>query len=569
MGLAQAEGDFIKHTSCPRCGGSDPVALYRKEIDGEDVVDGYCWSCDTFIPPDEVDMDAGEKMDNFSKEEFEQYEHRGWKARRVGKPVTEFYGVRAEVDEEGNAIKRFYPVTKDGVVTGYKIRNCVNKDFSVVGKVKNTNEMFGQSLFAAGGKFLVICGGEEDAMSLQQAMWKKNSKYTTAIVSPVNGEQSAAKQIKANYEWVTSFEKVVLMLDNDEAGKKATEEALKTMKPGQAYLAKLNLKDPNEYIMAHREDELVAAFWKAERYSPIDLMTLGQMWDEFENSATQSIIPFPKQFSQLNEMLGGGVAVGEVTVIGALTSAGKSTMINNLVYSFFTETDNKIGLLYLESTPREIVSQLLSIHMEENLSLKNPKELNMGKLKEEFMEMVKTDDRIVSINHQGAFASTEELFNKVEWMVKSMGTSIVVVDPIQAAVPSNENSQIDEFMDNVLKLAKQTDASIFVVSHMRKPDGKDPHAVSEYELKGSSSINQIAFNTILLSRDKTAEEDDVRNATRLQVVKCRRTGFTGEAGWLHYDPHKAKLTPCENPYKESNEIELRFGEAQEVVAESF
>ena len=551
-------GEFIKHVPCDQCGSSDANAIYEKVNDGgEKYYDATCFSCGHYTKPEQlldfnpedVEYSMSEPVDIKAPLEFEC---RGWKERRVGKPVSEFYGIRTEFDDNGKVIRRYYPSTENGSLVGWHVRDCVNKDFYSLGKNKVTGEFIGQCRFSAGGKFLVITGGEEDMASMLQSFWLKNPNYNTPVVSPNNGEGSVAKQIKANYEWVTSFEKVVLMLDNDEVGQKAAQEAVKLLKPGQAYLAKLNLKDPNEYLKHKREEELVSTFWKAERYSPVEVMTLGQMWDEFERSAKQSIIPFPAQFEQLNHMLGGGVAMGEVTVIGALTSIGKSAMINNLVYSFFSETDHKIGLLYLESTPREIVSNLLSIHIEENLALKRPEELDMDKLKSDFMKMVQEDNRIMSINHQGAFASMDELFAKAEWLVKAGGATVLVIDPVQAAVPSNENAQLDSFMDNVLKLAKQTDCTIFVVSHMRKPEGKDPHAVSEYELKGSSSINQISFNTILLSRDKTNEDEEIRNSTRIQVVKCRRTGFTGEAGWLRYDPYKAKMTACENPYNKED-----------------
>ena len=543
-------GELIRgKINCIECGSSDAGHLYQQD-DGS--VDFFCFSCETYLTPEktaELYNEGFDEKGDVVTEDFNwvfDLEWRGWKERRIGKEVSELYGIRTEF-ENGEVNRRFYPVTEGGEITGFRVRTK-DKDFYSIGKCKSNSDFFGQSLFSAGGKFLVITGGQEDAASLQQALKIKKPNFTTAIVSPTNGEQSTAKQIKANFEWVTSFEKVIFMLDNDQVGKEATQEAVKLLKPGQAYIANLNLKDPNEYVKNHLDNDLVSAFWKAERYSPIDLMTLGDMWDDFEKSAKQSIIPFPAEFDQLNSMLGGGVAVGEVTVIGALTSIGKSAMVNNLVYSFFTETDKKIGLLYLESTPREIVSNLLSIHMEENLALKKPQELDMSRLKKGFIQMVKEDNRILSINHQGAFASMDDLFRKVEWMVKSQGTEIVMIDPIQAGVPSNDNTHIDEFMDSVLKLAKQTDATIFVVSHMRKPEGKDPHAVSEYELKGSSSINQISFNTILLSRDKSAEDENVRNSTRLQVVKCRRTGFTGEAGWLRYDPYKAKMYACDNPY---------------------
>lgn len=540
---------------CCFCESSDAVSLYEDE--GE--INGHCFSCERHIKPSLVTQHYGEE--SFEEEEeivtdfsdIMELECRGWKSRKVGKPVSEIYGVRAVLDEKGEAIKRYYPITQDGEVVGYKIRDCVNKDFKSVGRNKATCEFFGQSLFSGGGKYLIITGGEEDCLSMQQALKKKNPKYTNPVVSPTVGEPSTAKQLKANYEWITSFEKVVLMLDNDKAGKEATEACLKLLKPGQGYTATLNLKDPNEYVMMGRDEELVASFWKAERHSPIELMTLGQMWDEFESSAKQTIIPFPEQFSGLNEMMGGGIAAGEVTVIGALTSIGKSTILNNLVYSFLQATEHKIGLLYLESTPREIVSNLLSIYMEENLALKKPDQLDMPALKKEFMEMVAEDDRIISINHQGSFSSADELFSKVEWMVRAMDTKIVIVDPLQAAVHSNENGVVDDFMDRILKLAKQTDTSFIVVSHMRKPDGKDPHAVSEYDLKGSSSINQIAFNTILASRDKMNDNQKIRNSTLLQLVKCRRTGFTGEASWLQYDPQKARLRATINPYTDDSE----------------
>jgi hypothetical protein len=39
-----------------------------------------------------------------------------------------------------------------------------------------------------------------------------------------NGCQSALKAIKANYEWICEFEKVVLMFDQDEPGREAAEE---------------------------------------------------------------------------------------------------------------------------------------------------------------------------------------------------------------------------------------------------------------------------------------------------------------------------------------------------------
>jgi twinkle protein len=565
--MNKEDGERIKgKQACIKCKSSDAVSIYQKP-DG--TFDGHCFSCESYIKPNEIAEhynlgEVEEEVEHFDPTYIMSLPMRGWKERRVGKEVTELYGVRSEMAEDGTMIKRHYPVTEDGELVGYHSRDCVKKNFYVQGKNKTTSEFFGQSLFSGGGKFLVICGGEEDAMSLQQALRMKNPKFTTAVVSPTNGEGSTAAQIKGNYEWVTSFEKVILMLDNDKPGRKATEEALKLLKPGQGYTAKLMLKDPNEYVKAKREDELVGAFWKAERHSPIDLRTLSDMWVDFEKGTEEEVIPFPPEFAQLNKMMNGGPAKGEITTLGALTSIGKTSYLMRWVYHWLMHTNEKPGLLLLESTAKEIVRNLLSIHIKQNLALVDKSDMNLVELKERFMELLTDGDRVISIDHQGSFTSADELFQKVEWMVMAMDVSVVMIDPLQQAVPSNENNVIDEFQDKLLKLAKKTNAAIFVVSHMRKPDGKDPHDVSEYNLKGSSSINQVSFNTILMSRDKTADDPKIRNSTRFVLVKCRRTGETGEAGWIRFYPETMEFKPVPNPYEElaeaDEDLEALYGD---------
>jgi twinkle protein len=66
-------------------------------------------------------------------------------------------------------------------------------------------------------------------------------------------------------------------------------------------------------------------------------------------------------------------------------------------------------------------------------------------------------------------------------------------------------------------------------------------------MKGSGSINQIAYNTILLSRDKLSECDVSRNTTKVQLVKCRRTGATGLAGYIYYNTVTGRLERGEEP----------------------
>jgi twinkle protein len=127
------------------------------------------------------------------------------------------------------------------------------------------------------------------------------------------------------------------------------------------------------------------------------------------------------------------------------------------------------------------------------------------------------------------------MLQKVRNMIAAFDLDVFLIDPIQLGLQDLSNDSVKEFMDSILKVAKQTDCSFILVSHTRKPADDKPHSVSEYDLLGSSAINQVAFNTVLLSRDKMAEDENERNTTHLKLVKCRRTGNTGQAGYLRFD----------------------------------
>lgn len=574
--MGQQEGVFQGHTACVKCTSSDGLAIYEKvDEHGKVYNDGWCYVCQNYIKPSELGFDikfaeSRNEDEEFNLEDLEdikKLECRGWKERRIAKKVCEKYGVRTEFDTStGEMIARYYPCTQEeGKIVGYKKRT-LPKQFTGIGNTKASNEFFGQSVHEPGQRFVVLVTGEEDALALAQTLHseKDGREFWTPVISVTAGDGSIIKQIKANFAYLNSFDKVVLLFDQDESAQAHVEEAAKLLNPGKAHIAKIPLKDASKMVEMGRTQELKTAFWKAARFSPVDVSTLGQLWDEFEKSVEDDIIPLPPQFGELAELMGGGPAAGEVTVIGALTSVGKSTVLNNIVYHIAKNTPKKVGLMYLESSPREIVRSFLSIHTEQNLSLQKFSELDMPKLKVQFDELIGDDSKIITVNHNGSFTSVEEMFEKIRWMIKAAGAEVVVIDPLQAAVPSNENSVIDSFMDSLLKLAKETMASIIIVSHMKKPDDDKPHAVSEYSLKGSSAINQIAFNTILMSRDKVSTDERVRNSTKLTLVKCRRTGLTNAAGWLKYNPQSSKLEAGTDPYEEADmesEAELGFGEA--------
>lgn len=566
------DGELLYHTACigEDCTSSDAMAVYKKkDKDGEYKLDAFCFSCQGYFNDSELD-DAGVTMQetrthkikdvelDFSS--IEKIDYRGWKERGITKFTSAKYGVHTELNEEGEVVSRYYPVTSAGKIVGYKKR-AIPKTFIGIGNTKATNELFGQSVFESGQKYLVVTTGEEDAMAVSEVLRSTSNgvEYWTPCISITAGDGSIIKQFKANYEYLASFSKIVLMFDNDEPGQRYVEEAARILPPGKAFIAKFprDVKDACDMLKAGKSAELKQVFWKAEPFSRVDVLHLSQMWEDFENEDSNVKIPFPPAWSGLNEMMNGGMEKGEITVLGALTSIGKSTLISNIVYNLIENTNFKVGTMYLESTKREVVRDLLSLDAGINLRTKARDSVDLEQLKKRFFEGLARKNQLVYVDHQGSI-STSEIFDKLNYLAKAEGCDVIVIDPIQCGVNSSDNAAIIEFMDTLLKFAKETDTAVIAVSHMKKPSEDDPHAVSEYQLMGSSSINQIAFNTILLSRDKMNDDPVKRSCTKLQLVKCRRTGNTGEAGWLKYDHETTHLFATANPYEQvMSEEEVR------------
>jgi len=529
----ESSDEFIRHDPCPVCPSSDGLAVYT---DGH----GYCFACQTYFKEVEA-VEPASNVVSYNKPVEMYGTCRAITDRKIPESVAKRFNVHSD------AHSQYYPYyDNNGALVGCKVREVATKSFRTMGDMRS-NTLFGQQLFKTGGRYVTVVEGELDALAAFEML---GARYP--VVSVSKGAGGAVKDFKQNLEWLEGFENVVICFDNDPAGREAAEKCAQVLSPNKAKIVALGeFKDASDYLLNNKVRQFTAEWWEAKAYRMTGVITLEDAWGDFIKRGTEEVIPFPESFGMLNSMLNGGIAAGEITVIGALTSVGKTTMVNEITYHFWKNTSKTIGCAFLEASNGEAVENLLTIHTGHNLSLEDRKNIDFDKLRSEII----TDGRILLLDHNGA-VDTDELFLKLRAMVKGNGCDVLIIDPLQAAVTSNSNETIDDFMDRLLKLAKETDVSVIVVSHMRKPSLTNPHNVNEYDLKGSGSINQIAFNTILLSRDKMSEDEYARNSTQVQVVKCRRTGLTGSAGWLYYNGLTGRLERGEKPdVHEANNIE--------------
>lgn len=348
---------YKEHKHCPECGSRDNRAVYvKQDDDGKVYQDSYCWGCDRYFDPEKTndldgdvpedyevrrsDMELSES-DLLKIEKVLGEEIRGWADRMISKEACQRYKVRTKFDQEGKVSLRYYPSTYQGELVGFHVRNDkvkqarkLDKDaqglpFFPIGKCNKSCELFGQSLFPKGGKFLVITGGEEDAMVVWQSLRNKSKGYETAVVSPTIGETAAHKQILENRDYIKSFEKIVVMMDNDKAGRRAAESISKLFSYGKVAVAELPQKDPCEVLKcgggdnpserrANGEKLIREAFWNSMPKKPSQVLTVDDIVEKAMKAPTMGL-SFP-WVSATKATL--GIRRGEVHIVGAAPKIG-------------------------------------------------------------------------------------------------------------------------------------------------------------------------------------------------------------------------------------------------------
>jgi Zn ribbon nucleic-acid-binding protein len=362
---------FVKHTNCKSCGSKDNFALY---VDDNNHESGHCFGCGFTIPSKEYIEEHSTKQKSrvkkFSeRKELENMEVKSTKPaiseedkqeikslttvnskdyRGIRIETTKAFGVRHLFDEESGALlEQYYPVTQDGQLVGYKIRE-LPKTFRSIGRTGADCELFGQFKFNRGGKYVLITEGELDQLSAYQILkdynLSKGSDFETAVVSPTTGAQSK-KQIANQYKFLDSFDQIILGLDNDKAGQSATEEILKHLPKGKVKIMHMRYKDANEYLQQGKDKEFLQDFYGAKAHVPVGVLASSELYERILSQSAVPKVPFPPFMGKLNELFVGGMPLGHIINIAADTGIGKTTLVNELIYYWIFNSPHMIGIV--------------------------------------------------------------------------------------------------------------------------------------------------------------------------------------------------------------------------------
>lgn len=565
----------VRHEACPRCRkngrdkSGDNLAIYL-DTDGNESA--HCFSCKFTIVSSEYKKDNYESRYNYEINMSGELTTDHWnklvettttnpmKWRGLTEQVCSKYGVRHTIGDDGTVQYQYYPITKDYDLCGVKYRSK-DKKWNNKGTADSTCDLFGQVSFKnSSRRSVIISSGEIDALSIFKAM----SDYTTSkgwevipVVCGVAGEGSY-RQYQNQYDWLNSFEKIYVCPDQDEPGLEHLHKVVNVLPRNKVFIMDLPFKDANEAIQKGKESVIVDSYFRARSYTPSGIIGSDVLKDALLEGIRKTKIPLPPFLSTLSEMLRGGIRLPSIVNIVGPTGIGKSSYVNELIYFWIKNSPYMVGILSLEADRSEYANVIASKHLQTKLNLLHDDEAEQLLLRDDVQD--KLDNLFTKEDGSPRFYLMEERDGKlenikklIERMIISCDCKIIVIDPIQDLFAGLSIGEQEEFSAWLKVTIKAYGVCFICINHIRKSQGGATDArYSETEVKGSSTIIQSSFLTILLNREKDPDPSLTKNEQKVlmstmthRVSKNRATGETGDAGNLFYEASSHTLYDIE------------------------
>ncbi|APD19743.1 putative DNA primase/helicase [Pectobacterium phage PP101] len=551
----------IKHNSptCKSTSGKSVQVWLNEDEGGKRYYSGFCFACGCSVPnpygdnppnPEEIHVKTPEEiqkeLDEITSCKVFDLDHRSiepeyWQAARVRLLYSEYDGVTPYALAHG--------YTKNGKLARWKIKLLNKKVMWSVGDTKDNDPYGWEQAKMCGGSTLYITEGEEDSIALRQIMktMALGTEYAAldySVISLTDGSDSVHKSLAHVAEEIKQrWQKVVIVFDNDEPGKKAAKEAARLL-PG-AMIAQLPANDANEclkrgLLKATRD----AVVFRAARPLPTALVNKEMLMLELDEEVPMGVsTPWPK----LTDMFY-GQRRGEIITLGGSEGGGKTTVARQLNEHNIIEHDWGVFTAYMEETPAETIRRMASLH--DNLPYFNPNFKDDPRYDEEkfratcrkFLPNMEIWDR----KQQGE--DPYETWEGIKTILRQIGPDIdmFILDNLtilsEGISASEKNDFLGKLYADQVKLADQYQFMILDLSHLNPvAKGQRPHEdggrIKKGDFTGSRAASKYSHAMFGFERNSQAVDP---NCSIMRSIKGRASGKT-EAFKTYYEAESGRI----------------------------
>ncbi|NCU42628.1 MAG: hypothetical protein EOM19_08035 [Candidatus Moranbacteria bacterium] len=275
---------------------------------------------------------------------------------------------------------------------------------------------------------------------------------------------------------------------------------------------------------------------------------LGLGYDALMQTRPENIISFGYNF--LDDRLT-GIFPSELVVIGGESGSGKTTFATNIIYK--ASKKHKCTVFALEDRLHDygikaLYFEIGKIRRKKGLENYTWNEFRSGKRNENQDEYGQAHENLKNDNIEFAKVDTQLDIDKLEFLIQERmknGTKLFLIDHLHYFDLTKEPKMskadyIEKFMVRLKTIQNKTGASIILIVHYKKLDGKKPTLDS---FKDSISIIQNASYVISLWRNR--EDDFNRYETTFFIPKSRNPNGEGTIR-VQFDPQTNDYSTNDN-----------------------
>lgn len=467
------------------------------------------------------------RLETLSKETIEYFE----KHRAISNNTLIRFGITESMERmpkaQGEIKTICFNYFKNGQLINIKFRGK-NKDFKMS---KNAELIFYNLDSIKDDDTCYITEGEIDCMSL----------YEIGIFNAVSVPNGASATNSAQLEYLDNcFEyflekkKVVLVVDNDAAGKKLEEELARRIGYEKCFVVKYpeGCKDSNEVLKNHGKDGLKSVIEKIEKYPLYGEIRMDDMFetlvDFYENGYPEGYES--KISSQFDEHL--KFYPGQLTIVTGIPGSGKSEFVDWIMSGLSREHGWNWGICSFECPPEIHVTKLAEKFTNKSFAFR--KEPNHRMTASEFETSIGIIDRHFHFMNLSLIDVTMDgLLAKAEEFVKRYGINGFLFDPWNCIEAKEDGTNyILQCLNKLINFLEKYKVHGFLVAHPTKLkkdlQTKKYEIPNLYSISGSAHFFNRTHNGISIYRDFETNQVDIY----FQKIKW---SWLGKLGYCSYD----------------------------------
>ena len=393
----------------------------------------------------------------------------------------------------------------------------------------------------------VITEGEIDALSFVEAGVRN-------VVSVPNGatlNQNNLDYLDNCIDYFENKEKIILAVDQDEAGIALQQEFIRRLGAEVCYLIDLkDCKDANEYLNTYGSDALKNLVTIAKPVPLENVSTLKDVEEDLKDFVKNGFKPgyqvglknFDKIFSTYT---------GQFITVTGIPSSGKSDFVDQMVVGYNNNYNWKTAFASPENQPTYLHAHKLMRKVWQDMP--SPSDIGGGKWKQ-VSEHVNDNFYFIDMDKY----DLESVLRKGAELVKRKGIKCLVIDPYNKvrdtrAVSDDVNRYTMDYLTKIEVFAKKYDVLVFIVAHptkmMKGQDGKIEEPTM-YNIKGGGEWYDASYHGLLVHRDYQAKNTKVK----VLKVKFQNLGENGAEAFFNWEPKSGSYVPVETDVQDKEEL---------------